>query len=435
MQIKTTQYVLDSLQHISSKKDYYLNFINLLINKKADKRPVFLYSGLLKEIFGYNFYTQIRNELKELNLIDFRYNYSESAYPYITYKLNFKVKDLIDFEITDKLLLKRINKTKEESFYKLPEYIKQMYYNIEELVLPEEVKMYISKSSTTGRIFHTVTSLSRKERENIFHSSGEQLVEIDVKNAQLLFLSEMFKEDINFNNDVFNGVFYENLANKMGIDISDDNKRKEFKRKFFNSILFNENKIIISSSKFAKAFMLLYPQMYSFLLSFDTDSTKANKLQNLESEFFILNLARDIISQRMWLVTIHDALLIKKKDLNKVIKMLDELSNLIFGREISFLIKKGAVSLCPTPYENSPLIITKKNNGEATEKRENTIILVKNTKGMGQNKNEIKKTKNIEKIRETIKKLENEGKKITIRAIAEKSGLDKKTVNKWYKSI
>lgn len=64
-----------------------------------------------------------------------------------------------------------------------------------------------------------------------------------------------------------------------------------------------------------------------------------------------------------------------------------------------------------------------------------TIYVVQRPQGVGQNKNTIKMAESIEILTNTIKAMLDGNQKITIRSLVTESGLAKKTVEKYYKSI
>jgi hypothetical protein len=253
------------------------------------------------------------------------------------------------------------------------------------------------------------------------------LVEIDAKNAQLIFLSQLCPNDLAFNADVFAGVFYERLAEKMGVDLNANKDR--FKESFFNTILCNDNKAIVANSKYSEAFKVLYPAMYNFLLTIDNGDTKASTLQKLEAEFFITNILTDIVNKGLFVIPVHDAVIILEKDIDEVKSIIDVNSDVFFKRTLSTSITHH--TSCPTPYDFALLIKEAIIDNNTTNK----CICSAKGQGVGQNKNQIKTDDTINKITLAIKELKEDGVKITIRSIQAKSGVSKKSIEKHYKAI
>jgi hypothetical protein len=454
MKIKTTSQILQLISTLPNK-DALLYFTYQILKRNTNK-DVYLSSQVLKKTFGDRAYKTLINQLVELGIVEVLTNYREKEYPYNTYKilLPHSKKDLIDHEITDTKLIKRVEYIIENKFDMLPPYIKQVLFNLESLVLTDELRSELKKDgihledeifftnnnvfkpriskSKSGRVHHTLTNLNKKYRKKLSSTHGN-LVEIDAKNAQLIFLSQLCLHDSIFNEDVFGGVFYEKLSMKMGVDISIKSVRDDFKCKFFKTILCNENKAVIANNKFTNAFCSLYPIMFNYLITLNQDSTKATMLQELEAEFFITNILKDIIELKLFAIPVHDAMIILEKDIEAVMTIINDHSTAFFNRQITTSIEH--YTFCSTPC-NSALLIRKEE--ETTRRREennNKCICSANVKGVEQNKNQIKSQETIEKITKAIITLNEEGAKVTTRNIQARAGVTVASVNKHYKAI
>ena len=455
MQIKTTPEIL---QLVSShpNKDSLLYFTHLIIKRNTNK-SIYLCSQALKRTFGDRQYTLLRKKLVELGIIEFFSNYRDGGYPFFTYKilLPCSKKELIDYEITNSKLIQRIEFIIENNYEKLQPHIKQVLNNLEKLVITSELLAELKKDgvqlddeiiftnnnkfkarinqSRSGRVHHTLTNLNKKHRTKLTSKLGN-LVEIDAKNAQLIFLSQLCKDDTAFNKDVFGGVFYDKLSNKMDVDISANKEVKDdFKRGFFNTILCNENKAVVANSKYTSAFKSLYPIMYNFLIGFNINGTKASTLQKLESEFFITNITKDIVEKGLYVIPVHDALIVLDEDVDAVKSIIDGHSIAFFNKLISTSIIN--YTFCSTPYD-SALLIKEENEYKVIKKKNNNkCIYSANDQGVEQNKNMIRNQNTIEKIALALIKLKEEGLKLTTRNIQAKSGVSTASVNKHYKTI
>ena len=310
-----------------------------------------------------------------------------------------------------------------------------MLFNIEKLQLPSAIetpKLYITKSPNTGRLFHTLTSLKREHRMCLKHIDGHELVEIDGKGAQLVMLSNRYNDDEVFNDAVYSGEIYQIIANEIGVDISSDVARNKFKKQFFNSVIFNQNPSVICNSKYGIAFKKLFPITFQHLIDIDMNVSKAQDLQRQESELFINNITRDLVKKSHFVVPIHDALVVFKKDVDAVMKIINDNCYAFLGRLMSFSSKE----FCPTPYPYCTTYINIYNNEEEEHiTTHKGVYVVQNTIRVGQNKNNIVRDDKIEVLTEAIKTLLLENKKVTVRKVQEVAGVSKSTVEKHYKQI
>lgn len=454
MKIKTTPEIL---QLVSSQpnKDSLLYFTHLILKRNTNKR-IYLSSQALKKTFGDRNYTSLRNQLVEMGIINVLSNYRESSWEFLTYKilLPSSKKECIDYEIIDTKLIKRIEYIIENNYEKLSPHIKQVLDNLDKLLITPELLHALKKDSiqledeinftnnnefkarinqsASGRVHHTLTNLNKTYRTKLTCTLGN-LVEIDAKNAQLIFLSQLCPNDQVFNTDVFGGVFYDELSKKMGTDISIKTNKDKFKQQFFNTILCNENKAVVANNKFTSAFKSLYPIMFDYLIQLNQDITKAKTLQLLESDFFITNILKDIVEKKLFVIPIHDAIIVLENDANLVKSIIDSHSIAFFNKLITTSITN--YTSCSTPYDSALLIKKGKEYNRTKEKTNNKCICSVNNQGVEQNKNKVRSQDTIEKIAVAIIKIKEEGLKMTTRNIKAKSGVSMASVNKHYKTI
>ncbi|WP_353077603.1 hypothetical protein [Flavobacterium sp.] len=416
-------------------KDKHLYFIDTLIRIRADKKSKYLSSALLKRTFGDRTYKSIIEYFVKKGLVEAQLNYQDGSFPYFTYKLLTSTRKLVCYEITSKSLINTINFFHSTNYSNLNEIEKQVLFNIQQLQLPsaiERPKLYITKSQNTGRLFHTITSFKREHRMYLKHIDGHELVEIDGKGAQLVMLSNRYNDDEAFNDAVYSGEIYQILANEIGVDISSDVTRNKFKKQFFNSVIFNQNPSVICNSKYGIAFKNLFPITFQHLIDIDINISKARELQLQESDLFINNITRDLVKNGYFVIPIHDALVVFKKDIDLVMKIINDNCYAFLGRLMSFSSKE----FCPTPYPNCTTYINLYDKEAEKEDRQHTgEYVVQNSKRVGQNKNNLVREEKIEIITEAIKSLLSENKKVTIRKVQELSGVAKSTVEKHYKQI
>jgi hypothetical protein len=245
-------------------------------------------------------------------------------------------------------------------------------------------------------------------------------------------LSNRYNDDEAFNDAVYSGEIYQIIANEIGVDISSDVARNKFKKQFFNSVIFNQNPSVIGNSKYGIAFKNLFPITFQHLIDIDINISKARELQLQESDLFINNITRDLVKNGYFVIPIHDALVVFKKDIDLVMKIINDNCYAFLGRLMSFSSKE----FCPTPYPNCTTYINLYDKEAEKEDRQHTgVYVVQNSKRVGQNKNNLVRDEKIEIITEAIKSLLSENKKVTIRKVQELSGVAKSTVEKHYKQI
>jgi hypothetical protein len=419
--------------------DKHLYFIDTLIRRKAYIQAKYLSSKKLKKTFGDRVYKSIVKYFIENGIIERYGNYRDDGFPFYKYKLLISTKKLVDYEITFTGLLDKIQYFHNTNYDNLNNVEKQVLENIQKLQLPSAIKtpkLYMSKSKNTGRLFHTLTSLPRKYRIYLKHVDGHELLELDGKGAQLVMLSNEFPYDKAFNNAVYSGEIYKIIADEMGADISTQDAKDKFKKQFFNTVIFNQNPSVVANSKYGVAFGKLFPTMYHYLIEVDPKKSKARALQSQESQLFIGNITRDLVNKGLFVIPIHDAVVICKKDIDNAMKIINDNCYDFLGRLMAFSSKE----FCPTPYPNCTTYnnIYKKKEAEVEEERKNNsrgVYVVQNPKGVGQNKNTQLQDEKVAVITKAIRQLITDKQKITVRKIQKLSGVAKATVEKHYKVI
>lgn len=419
-------------------KDKHLYFIDTLIRRRADKKAMYLDSQLLKKTFGDKEYLLIINYFIEKGIVQRYFNKQDGYFSYYTYKLLISVKKLVPYQLKSPSLIRTIDYFHNTNYNNLRDFEKQVLHNIQKLQLPSEFdvpRLYMTKSKNTGRMFHSITNMPKNQRMQLKHVDGIRLGEFDAKNAQLVMLSHMYNDDEVFNDAVYGGEFYNIMADEMGVDISNEASKKEFKRKFFNSILFNENILVVANSKYGKAFKNLFPITYHHLIEMQTDTSKANELQSSESNLFIDNITRDLVNEGLFVIPIHDAIIFDLDKIDSVQKIIDDNCYSVLGRLITLSLEE----FCPTPcsqYTTYNNIYNKgKEEGEEEKDSQRGVYVVQNPKGVGQNKNTQLQDEKVAAVTHAIKQIMADNQKITIRKIQELSGVAKATVEKHYKLI
>jgi hypothetical protein len=169
--VKCTQEIINLLESDFKNnlplKDKHVYFIDTLIRRGAKRNPIYLSSKNLKITFGDRHYKNIVDYFVEKGSIETFENYQQNSYPYNTYKLSINTNKIVEYELTHKQLIKKINYFHQTNYDSLLDFEKQVLNNIEQLQLPSKYKipsLYMTKSKNTGRLFHTLTNLPKPQR-------------------------------------------------------------------------------------------------------------------------------------------------------------------------------------------------------------------------------------------------------------------------------
>lgn len=337
-----------------------------------------LSSKILRTVYGqhYNFYV---NWLQDNNLLIKTRNHCELKYS-SQYKLNSDIFNhpLIRYKNSDYTVLRKWVKsymninvsTNNKTKSSIPVNVKtSLIEDLQHIELDYEKALeYLETERESGRIddmaywknrisidsinssdlfhvednygrFHTnFTILKKNIRNNFLTIGGENLMELDIKSSQPLFLSICLKKDgfdLRYTNeyksylkDVKDGDIYGKLGDLMGISRTDC-KKQTFK------LFFGKNS---GKTKREKSFRALYPNIYQWIV--DIKRLKNNykhlawELQKMESELIfdkICNRIKNEITEDVKLFTVHDSIFFKEKYEKEVSEIFNEEVNLILG--------------------------------------------------------------------------------------------------------
>ena len=162
--------------------------------------------------------------------------------------------------------------------------------------------------------FHTNFTILKKEiRQKYLTIDGEEIMEMDIKNSQPLFLASLLQEEIdptdteikNFIDLTKNGIFYDYFMDKFGSLSRSEVKLLIYKvffgRNGFKSI---ENKI----------FEKIFPKIYGYILDYkkinDDYRYLSHKLQKMESNFIFNQVIKEVYEKypHIKLFTVHDSI-------------------------------------------------------------------------------------------------------------------------------
>ena len=435
----------------------YLYFLSLV---SLSSNPKYLTAKYLRSSLGKNgnfTYKTIITNLIEAGvlMINSSYTVGKSSKSFRLSKEYFS-KELIEYSIMNKKITNKIKVHIDEQYKLLPAYIKQMQANLSELEFNgTAIEVGQIKKSRYGRITNYITKTKRSDRDKLLHKSGERLVEMDLSASQPYFLGlivakslflysldELMPDDLRLYFELLaNGEFYQFFAKKVNVDLSDKDVKDKFKKAFFNQYLFNNEWKVINNTVIGKIFIEYFPTIHNFVLKkfIDTTDTLASALQNYEANLIVGTLYKGLTDANVWAVTLHDAIIVLENTYNEV---LDIFNKLIAMHISPVKIKTSIISnkiFCPTPCPTINKNIDKDNNGFKQGEGESLImlpLLEDKNQGVGQNKNDITKDKNRDMIYDTLKNWDfNENGKITVRKVADKTGLAKKTIEKNWKTF
>lgn len=338
------------------KVTYLVDIVhNLLLKYYFKKDNTFnLSSTILKEKYGfmYNLYMSYLTEKEILIMVK---NYKNGRNARI-YKLNEDVinSKILRFKNDDKVLLKKYRKSislvenKEELIYNiiLPDIKKRLVNNLFDVDIDYKKSIYfldgtIQDKDVYNRNKYSVESINDKHifyhfdsygrmhtnftilksfiRKNCITINGNEVVELDIKNSQPLFLCKLIREDSEFELDesefelfkylTHNGIFYQYILDNSNLTRKVDVKKLVYK------VLFGKNYRNSSDDLFKS----LFPNIYLFIKHYKTKNgnykTLSHELQKLESNLIYNKIIKKLITicPDIKLVTIHDSIIFEKK--------------------------------------------------------------------------------------------------------------------------
>jgi hypothetical protein len=184
-----------------------------------------------------------------------------------------------------------------------------------------EKNFFCVRDITGHRIHNDWVTLNKKLKRFCYISTGEQLINIDVKNSQPVILSVLLKTflsvlpaDVSHYIELCEaGKFYEFLAGKFGIDITDEEARDAFKKILFKNIFYGRNQ---DAQKYAEwhCFKAEFPNVAEFITDYKRSNYKALSiaLQRLESEIMLEGVIGKIAAVNnpadFFALTVHDSI-------------------------------------------------------------------------------------------------------------------------------
>jgi hypothetical protein len=184
--------------------------------------------------------------------------------------------------------------------------LEKKYIHINHLKLIKNKLLYFSIDKQSGRFFSSITGLFSELRQFIT-LNGENLIELDIKNAAPLMLSHFINND-KYKKDVEDGIFYDKLTTKLyGVEPNTPDwkqYRHKTKERLFRTIFFNNKEL--KSGDLYKHIKLEYNDLIDEINNIKQQELLWLKLQKLEVDIILDKLSR--LNNNY--ISIHDAILI-----------------------------------------------------------------------------------------------------------------------------
>lgn len=439
-------------------QEKYLYFLSLLSNKNQIRclSSKFLKSSLGKNKTSLSYKSIIINLINEgIVECDWKIVPGKKS---LGYKISnkFFTSQTVEYKLTNQKIINKVQYALMGKFDILPEYLKQMKTNIGDLTC-NGVPVIVGnvKVGRTGRVYNMLTS-SKKDDRAFMYKNSDTLSELDIVAAQpyffgliitsqmgILSMDEYMPDDLrNYIDLVIDGSIYEFIADKIGKDISEKKIRNEFKVKVFKHYFFNPRYKSMTNTEIGKVIIEYFPTIHKFIVDnyINKNKTLAGELQNFESNFIINNIFKSLVDSNIWAVTLHDAVICKTSDSEYVASLINShISSFLFSVPVKI---KGIDTFC-TPTSTKKLkdhLLS--NNTTTTTVLYNLVTFEPESDKVGV-QNKIKNEKNIKvgvantnKIDELFDNwnFQMNG-KITIRKVAELTGISKKTIQKYWKTF
>lgn len=178
---------------------------------------------------------------------------------------------------------------------------------------------YAKRNSINNRLDTNLTNLPSVYVNRICEINN--LIQIDLVNSQLCFLSKMLNESNNvkeikqFCELCYTGELYNYVKEKLSLKT-----REESKQLVFN-ILFSSN----YSKTGKKEFKSLFPQVHNWIMRYKKENgykTLSTTLQKMESELFMDKIYHRVKGGKLFCLTKHDSLIVRCRDYEKVMKII-----------------------------------------------------------------------------------------------------------------
>lgn len=352
-----------NLENNSFSKSYSLNyFCNLYKNNLLD------FYSLLNYKLNYNIlYNNISSPLST------SYVWKLENTPFSLVKVDKKIyssvseKNKKKYEEVDKLIVEeQTNILKNNTELLIP---KEMEVSIFQYEFIEKIKrknIFVYQDTFSGRLHSNITQI-RSEYREFLYIDGEETIEIDIKNAQSVFLATIIKRKLGKNTDAnqdqfideaYKGKLYDHITDYI-IKKHNDTRKYETIRE---EVKLNIQKLYFSDdykhiSKFHKLFKDMFPSVLTFINTWKSVSNTGGRefaalLQSAEKIMVLNTILPKAYELGLKVLTIHDSFIIKKSDINKLLEI-------ILEENLPIKIKENNNKQTQTEYNMKNLVQTK----------------------------------------------------------------------------
>ena len=210
-----------------------------------------------------------------------------------------------------------------------------MKKELRKFIVGDKVMIDLSNSQPylLGQVFKLFTSSS-----NCSHST----INYNKEHPVFIGIHEQFKtppivisdsELARYISQSIDGTLYEQINNSVNLGWT----RKRIKKKFL-SYLYCDWSDIKYYKEIDLVFRNEYPTLWCILwhLKSDRYNQLSIALQRLEADIFIETIARLIVEQGMYCITVHDSVIIDRKDHKKILQLMQETFKSKFNEEPNF---------------------------------------------------------------------------------------------------
>lgn len=315
------------------KNEFSMINYNINVNEKTYKMDNYFLKNLKKDFKTLSIdaekLTKITvNKLAKLSISDFNVNGEiEAPAVKVKYKdkwIYLKTVDAIDLakEEGKSLIQDKGNYYMENEINFLTRKVNNIYNSYSEVISKLDKKYYYAnRNFTNNRLDTNITSMCSEFMQVI--KEDNDLVELDMSNSQFAILSHILPDldtvDYRlFKALSFSGELYGYIKTKLNLDTL-----KEAKNITFQVLFGKENQ----RTQGIKDFSELFPSVLKWINNYKSENGYKDfsvMLQKEEAKMFVDEIYREIKREKLFCLTKHDSLIIRREDLEEVQEFVDE---------------------------------------------------------------------------------------------------------------
>jgi len=211
------------------------------------------------------------------------------------------------------------------------------YYNMQIGMVRDKDFYFGCSNNNVWRIYHNYINLKKTLRQFIQHKSGEQIVEVDIANAQPFFLGTILTEYLDASDIkhyfklVSTGRFYQFMSEKFDYNI-------EYIKENMQRLLFYNGKYSVPlMDEFEKEFPTVWNAMQEIKKKKYNDM--AIFLQRQEADLMVNNVLPELLKERIDFIPIHDSVIVQETQVDRTVEIIKEQCQKLFGKIPTIKIK------------------------------------------------------------------------------------------------